>query len=89
MLDRVLKTLHGMCVHCAAIVMLYTHSIGNQLSNVMVVFRMRDRVPSARYSPVCNVLRLWRIWLIPISWLSGSWKAMAGRMSIRRYLKAD
>ena len=26
---------------------------------------MRDSVPSARYSPVCNVLRLWKIWLIP------------------------
>ena len=26
---------------------------------------MRDSVPSARYSPVCNVLRLWRISLIP------------------------
>ena len=31
----------------------------------MVVFKMRDSVPSARYSPVCNVLRLWRIRLIP------------------------
>ena len=27
---------------------------------------MRDSVLCARYSPVCNVLRLWRIWLIPI-----------------------
>ena len=26
---------------------------------------MRDSVPSARYSSVCNVLRLWRISLIP------------------------
>ena len=26
---------------------------------------MRDSVPSTRYSPVCNVLRLKRIWLIP------------------------
>ena len=25
---------------------------------------MRDSVPSARYFRVCNVLRLWRIWLI-------------------------
>ena len=25
---------------------------------------MRDSVPSARYSSVCNVLRQWRIWLI-------------------------
>ena len=24
-----------------------------------------DSVPSARYSSVCNVLRQWRIWLIP------------------------
>ena len=31
----------------------------------MVAFKMRDSVPSARYSPVCNVLHLWRIWLIP------------------------
>ena len=26
---------------------------------------MHDSVPSARYSRVCNVLHLWRIWLIP------------------------
>ena len=26
---------------------------------------MRDSVPIARYSSVCNVLRLWRISLIP------------------------
>ena len=26
---------------------------------------MHDSVPSARYSPVCNVLCLWRIWSIP------------------------
>ena len=45
--------------------MLSTHSIGNQLYNTMVVFKMRDIVPSARYYSVCNVLCLWRIWLIP------------------------
>ena len=28
-------------------------------------FKMRDSVPSARYVSVCNVLRQWRIWLIP------------------------
>ena len=27
--------------------------------------KMHDSVLSARYSPICNVLRLWRIWLIP------------------------
>ena len=27
----------------------------------VVVFKMRDSVPSARYSSVCNVLRQWRI----------------------------
>ena len=31
----------------------------------MVVFKMCDSVPSARYSSVCNVLRLWNISLIP------------------------
>ena len=31
----------------------------------MVVFKKRHSVPSARYSSVCNVLRQWRIWLIP------------------------
>ena len=31
----------------------------------MVVFKMRDSVPSARYSPVCNVLRQWKTSLIP------------------------
>ena len=46
--------------------MLYTHSIGNPLQNTMVVFKMRDSVPSARYSPICNVLRQWKTSLIPI-----------------------
>ena len=32
---------------------------------MMVVFEMHDRVPSARYSSVCNVLRVWSISLIP------------------------
>ena len=32
----------------------------------MVVFKMRDSVPSARYSSVCNVLSKWSILLIPI-----------------------
>ena len=32
---------------------------------MMVVFKMRDSVPSARYFSVWNVLRLWNISLIP------------------------
>ena len=31
----------------------------------MAVSKMRDSVPSARYSPVCNVLRQWKTSLIP------------------------
>ena len=31
----------------------------------MVLFKMRDSVPSARYSSVCNVLLQWSISLIP------------------------
>ena len=31
----------------------------------MVVFKMRDSVPSARYSTICNVLRQWKTSLIP------------------------
>ena len=31
----------------------------------MAMFKMRDSVPNARYSCVCNVLHQWRIWLIP------------------------
>ena len=31
----------------------------------MVVFKIRDSVPSAIYSRICNALRLWSIWLIP------------------------
>ena len=31
----------------------------------MMVFKMRDSVPSTRYSSVCNVLRQWNISLIP------------------------
>ena len=47
----------GAHVNCAIMVMLYTHSIGNQPLNTMVVFKMRGSVPSAGYSPICNVLR--------------------------------
>ena len=32
------------------------NSIGNQLYNTMVVFKMCDSVPSVRYSSICNVL---------------------------------
>ena len=45
---------------------LYTHSIGNPPQNTMVVFKMRDSVPSARYSPVCNVLCQWKTSFTPI-----------------------
>ena len=31
---------------------------------MMVVFKMRESVPIARYSPVCNVLRQWKTSLI-------------------------
>ena len=58
-------TSRGVHVNCTIMAMLHTHSIGNQLYNTIVVFKMRDVVPSERYSPVCNVLRLWRMWLIP------------------------
>ena len=44
---------------------LYTHSIGNHPQNTMVVFKMRDSVPSPRYSAICNVLRQWKTSLIP------------------------
>ena len=47
------------------IAMLYTHWIGNQPLNTMVVFKMRDSVPSTSYSSVCNVLCQWSISLIP------------------------
>ena len=30
----------------------------------MMVFKMRESVPTARYSPVCNVLRQWKTSLI-------------------------
>ena len=61
-------TSRGAYVNCAIMAMLhvYTHSIGNQLENTMVVFKMRDSVPSVRYSSICNVLRLWKISLIPL-----------------------
>ena len=31
---------------------------------MIVVFKMRESVPTARYSPVCNVLRQWKTSLI-------------------------
>ena len=58
-------TSRGAHVNCAIMAMLYTHSIGNQPQNMMVVFKMRDSVPSPRYSPVCNVLRQLKTSLIP------------------------
>ena len=33
---------------------------------MMVVFKMRDSLPSARFPPICNVLRQWKTSLIPI-----------------------
>ena len=42
-------------VHCAIIAIVYTHLIGNQLYNTMVVFKKQD---SVGYSNVCNVLCL-------------------------------
>ena len=47
----VIFTSSGMLVNCVIMAMLYTHSIGDQLQNTMVVFKMHDSVPSARYSP--------------------------------------
>ena len=58
-------TSRGAYVKLRYIAILYTHSIGNQPQNTMVVFKMRDSVPSASYSSVCNVLRQWNISLIP------------------------
>ena len=55
----------GAYIKLRYIAILYTHSIGNQPYNTMVVFKMRDSVPSASYSSVCNVLRQWNIPLIP------------------------
>ena len=51
----------GEKVKLSYLAMLYTHSIGNQPYNTMVVFKMSDSVPSVRYSSVCNVLRLWSL----------------------------
>ena len=59
-------TSRGAHVNCAIMAMLYTHSIGNPLLNTWVVFKPRDSVPSARYFPICNLLRQWKTSLIPI-----------------------
>ena len=53
-------TSRGAYVKLHYIVMLYTHWIGNQTQNTMVVFNMCDSVPSSRYSIICNVLRQWK-----------------------------
>ena len=45
-------------INVVVIAMLYTHSFGNQLKNTMVVFKIRDSVPSMRYSHICNILHL-------------------------------
>ena len=59
--SRFFFTSRGAYVNLRYIAILYTYSIGNQPWNTMVVFKMRDIVPSARYSIVCNVLRQRRI----------------------------
>ena len=59
--NRDFFTSRGAYVNLRYIAMLYTYSIGNQRWNTMAVFKMRDSVPSARYSSVCNVLRQRRI----------------------------
>ena len=46
----------GAYVNLRYIAMLYTHSIGIS-HRKRWVFKMRDSVPSARYSSVCDVLR--------------------------------
>ena len=33
---------------------------------------MRESVPSARYSPICNVLRQWKTSLIPINFIEST-----------------
>ena len=53
-------TSRGAHVNCAIMAMLYTHSIGHQPQNMIVVFKMRECIPSARYSPICKVLRQWK-----------------------------
>ena len=65
MQNRVIFTSRSAYVNCVIIAMLYIHSIGNQPLNTVVVFKMRDSVPSVSYSSVCNVLRQWSISLIP------------------------
>ena len=55
----------GAYVNLRYIAMLYTYSIGNQPYNTMMVLKIRDSAPRARYSSVCNLLRLWRISLTP------------------------
>ena len=47
----VIFTLRGMHVNCAIMAMLYIHSIGNQLLNTMMVFKMHDSVPSTSIPP--------------------------------------
>ena len=63
-------TSRGAHINRAIMALLCTHSIGNPPQNLMVVFKMRDSVPSARYSPVCNVLRQWKTSLTLIYSLS-------------------
>ena len=58
-------TSRGAHLNSAIMAMLYTHSIGNQPLNTMVVFKMRDSVLSPRYSAICNILRQWKTSLIP------------------------
>ena len=47
--NYVFFTSHGTHANCAIIAMLYTHLIRNQLWNTMVVLKMCDSVPSARF----------------------------------------
>ena len=47
-------TSHGAHINCTIMAMLYTYSIGNQLYNLVVIFKMHDSVPNVRYFRICN-----------------------------------
>ena len=67
---------------------LYTHSIGNPLQNPMVVFKLRDSVPSARYSPICNVLRQWKTSLTPINFIESTDSVGTSELALQSRLSA-
>ena len=79
-------TSRGAHVNCTIMALLYTHSIGKPSQKTMVVFKMRDSVPRARYYFICKILCQWKTALTPIRSVDSRNRDERG-FSLTQYIK--